>query len=163
MKYFISNVQEVFNQNWSKNTVLVKLCSILMTGLMLMLRLWPDFKAHLQKSLGYYQGWLLSYNTLKGMHACSVVSDSLWPQQTVANQAPQFMGFPRQEYWGRLPFPCLGDLPDPEIKPGSPVLTGKFFTTDHLSSPYYFKDSSKWKHMLVRRQNHLVRFSYFKL
>ena len=39
MKYFISNVQEVFNQNWSKNTVLVKLCSILMTGLMLMLRL----------------------------------------------------------------------------------------------------------------------------
>ena len=121
MKYFISNVQEVFNQNWSKNTVLVKLCSILMTGLMLMLRLWPDFKAHLQKSLGYYQGWLLSYNTLKGMHACSAVSDSLWPQQTVANQAPQFMWFPRQEYWGRLPFPCLGDLPDPGIKPGSPV------------------------------------------
>lgn len=37
MKYLISNVQEVFNveevfnQNWSKNTILVKLYSILMT------------------------------------------------------------------------------------------------------------------------------------
>lgn len=31
MKYLISNVQEVFNQNWSKNTILVKLYGILMT------------------------------------------------------------------------------------------------------------------------------------
>ena len=29
------------------------------------------------------------------------------------------MGFSRQEYWGRLPFPFLGDLPNPGIKPGS--------------------------------------------
>ena len=26
-------------------------------------------------------------------------------------QAPVSTGFPRQEYWGRLPFPTLGDLP----------------------------------------------------
>ena len=26
------------------------------------------------------------------------------------------MGFPRQEYWSRLPFPSPGDLPDPGIK-----------------------------------------------
>ena len=31
------------------------------------------------------------------------------------------MGFPRQEYWSVLPFPPLGDLPDPGIKPTSPV------------------------------------------
>ena len=35
---------------------------------------------------------------------------------TVACQAPLSMGFPRQEYWNGLPFPSLGDLPDPGIK-----------------------------------------------
>ena len=42
--------------------------------------------------------------------------------QTVAHQAPLFLGFPRQEYWSRLPFPSLGDCPHPGIKPMSPVL-----------------------------------------
>ena len=32
------------------------------------------------------------------------------------------MGFSRQEYWSGLPFPSLGDLPDPGIKPRSPAL-----------------------------------------
>ena len=35
---------------------------------------------------------------------------------TVASQAPLFMGFSRQEYWSRLPFPSPGDLPNPGIK-----------------------------------------------
>ena len=38
---------------------------------------------------------------------------------TVACQAPLSMGFPRQEYWSGLPFPSLGDLPDPGIQPAS--------------------------------------------
>ena len=32
------------------------------------------------------------------------------------------MEFSRQGYWSGLPFPSLGDLPDPEIKPVSPTL-----------------------------------------
>ena len=36
--------------------------------------------------------------------------------QIVAGQAPLSMGFPRQEYWSRLPFPSTGDLPDPGIE-----------------------------------------------
>ena len=32
------------------------------------------------------------------------------------------MGFSRQEYWSGLPFPSPGDLPDPEIEPGSLAL-----------------------------------------
>ena len=32
------------------------------------------------------------------------------------------MGFSRQEYWGELPFPSPGDLPDPGIKTRSPTL-----------------------------------------
>ena len=39
---------------------------------------------------------------------------------TVARQVPLSMGFCRQ-YWSRLPFPSPGDLPDPRIKPASPV------------------------------------------
>jgi len=31
------------------------------------------------------------------------------------------MGFSRQEYWNRLPFPSPGDLPNPETRLGSPA------------------------------------------
>ena len=41
---------------------------------------------------------------------------------TVAYQAPQSMGFSRQEYWSGVPFPSPGDLPNPGIQPGSPSL-----------------------------------------
>ena len=49
------------------------------------------------------------------------MSDSVTPW-TVAHQAPPSMGFSRQEYWSGLPFSSPGDLPDPEIEPGSPTL-----------------------------------------
>ena len=51
---------------------------------------------------------------------------------TVAHQAPLSMGFPRQEYWSRLPFPNKGDLPyqGTELASlGSPALAGRFVTT----------------------------------
>ena len=51
----------------------------------------------------------------------SVMSDSATPW-TMAHQAPLFMGFPRQEYWGGLPCPSPGDLLDPEKEPRSPAL-----------------------------------------
>ena len=31
------------------------------------------------------------------------------------------MGFFRQEYWSGLPFPTLGNLPDPDIEPTDPM------------------------------------------
>ena len=40
------------------------------------------------------------------------------------------MGFPTQEYWSGLPFPSLGDLPNPGIEPRSLVLAGRFFTAE---------------------------------
>ena len=40
----------------------------------------------------------------------------------VAYQAPPSMGFSRQEYWSGLPFPSLGDLPNPETEPRFPAL-----------------------------------------
>ena len=48
----------------------------------------------------------------------------------MAYEAPLSVGFPRQEDRGGLPFPSSGDLPDPGIKPESPVLAGRFFTTE---------------------------------
>ena len=39
---------------------------------------------------------------------------TLW---SIAHQAPLSMGFSRQEYWSRLPFPFLGDLPNPGVEP----------------------------------------------
>ena len=39
------------------------------------------------------------------------------------------MGFSFQEYQSGLPFPSPGDLPEPRIKPMSPALVGRFFTT----------------------------------
>ena len=47
---------------------------------------------------------------------------------TVARQTPLFMEFSRQEYWSGYPFPSLGDLPNPGVKPGSPAFAGGFFT-----------------------------------
>ena len=41
---------------------------------------------------------------------------------TIASQASWSMGFSRQEYWSRWPFPSPGDLPYPGIKPKSPAL-----------------------------------------
>ena len=48
----------------------------------------------------------------------------------IAHQASLSMGFPRQEYWSRLPFPSPGDLPDLGIEPESPSLAGGFFATE---------------------------------
>ena len=45
------------------------------------------------------------------------------------------VGFPRQEYWSRLPFATPGDLLDPGIKPRSPALASGFFTTEPLGKP----------------------------
>ena len=57
---------------------------------------------------------------------------TLWNLWTAACLAPLSMGFSRQEYWGGLPYPPPGDLPNPRIKATfltSPALAGRFFTT----------------------------------
>ena len=68
---------------------------------------------------------------------------TLW---SIVYQAPQPMGFSRQEYWSVLLCPPPGDLPNPEADPvslTSPALAGGFFTTSTASQNEcaYF---SKW-------------------
>ena len=62
---------------------------------------------------------------------------TLW---TVAHQAPLSVGFSRQEHWSGLPWPPLGDLPDPGFKPMflmSPALAVRFFTTSTTWEAHY--------------------------
>ena len=47
---------------------------------------------------------------------------------TIACQVPLSTGFSRLEYWGGLPFPSLGDLPNPGIEPRSLSLQADAFT-----------------------------------
>ena len=59
--------------------------------------------------------------------SCVLLFVTLW---TAAHQALLSMGFPRQEYWSRLPFPSCGDLPHPGIELASPAslaVAGGFF------------------------------------
>ena len=66
-------------------------------------------------------------NLVKTIVQCSSVQSlsRVWlfaTPWTVACQPPLSMGFSREEYWGGLPFPSPGDLPNPGIKPVSPAL-----------------------------------------
>ena len=45
------------------------------------------------------------------------------------------MGFSREEYWSGLPFPSLGDLPNPGIEPGSPALEADALTSEPPGKP----------------------------
>ena len=80
---------------------------------------------------------------------------NLW---TVANQAPPSMEFSRWEYWSELPCPPLGDLPDPGIKPTSPVtpaLQVDFFTAEPLGKPWKVYSTLKsycWLLRLISRE-----------
>ena len=64
----------------------------------------------------------------KSLQSCPTLCD---PNELhVACQDPLSMGFSRQKYWGGLPSPPPGDLPDPGIESPflvSPALPGRFF------------------------------------
>ena len=50
-------------------------------------------------------------------------------------QAPQFVGFFRQEYWSGLPFCFPGDFPDIGMEITSPALACGFSTTEPFGKP----------------------------
>ena len=53
-----------------------------------------------------------------------------------AHQASLAMGFSRQEYWSGWPFPSPENVPHQGIKPMSPALAGRFFTTEPPGKPF---------------------------
>ena len=72
------------------------------------------------------------------VHYCCLVaqlSSTLCDPMDCSLPASLSMGCPRQEYWRGLASPSPGDLPDPGIKPASPELAGRFFSTEPLGRP----------------------------
>ena len=81
---------------------------------------------------------------------------TLW---TVAYQAPQSMGFSRQEYWSGVPFPSPGDLPNPGIEPRSRALQADALLSELPGKPLLMGAVQiKWEKEIIRSSTH---FSYF--
>ena len=70
-----------------------------------------------------------------------VVGD-LVAKSCLTHQAPLSMGFTKQGYWNELPFPSVGDLPDPVIEPGPPVGSllhcRQILQLSHQGSPHIY-------------------------
>ena len=59
-------------------------------------------------------------------------------------------------YWSGSPFPSPGDLPNPGIKPTSPALASRFFTTEIPGKPmeyYSIIKRNEYESVLVRWMN----------
>ena len=72
------------------------------------------------------------------MLSCLFMSNS-GTSWTVACEAPLSMEFSRQVYWSELPFPSLGDLPNPgteHMSPDSLALQADSLPLSHLGSWY---------------------------
>ena len=76
------------------------------------------------------------------------VSDCSATPWTVGHQGPLSMGFSRQGYWSKLPFPSPGDLPNPGTELVSPVLPDSW-PLSHLGSLFKFSTQGlKSKHCI---------------
>ena len=58
------------------------------------------------------------------------------------------MEFFRQEYWSGVPFPSLGDLPDPGTEPGSPALQADSLLSEPQVKKSLFKCLSSLSKLL---------------
>ena len=72
--------------------------------------------------------WKIFFKSLRlkvYFNLCVIVAQlcpALCDPMNVAHQTPLSVEFSRQEYWSGLPFTSPADLPEPGIKPGSPIL-----------------------------------------
>ena len=75
------------------------------------------------------------------VHACSVAQSclTLYNPMDCSPAGSSVHGISQAEYWSGLPCPPPGDLPDPGIKPASPALAGRFFTTEPRRKPIPFR------------------------
>ena len=69
----------------------------------------------------------------------------------------------RQEYWSGLPFPPPGDLPDPGIKPASPALAGRFFTTELPGKPMDYPHETVYKLKALYDFFHIGYISWYEV
>ena len=113
---------------------------------------WPYSTSHLSLQLlavattcwnGYTSLlWTHLWLKISGVRAWSLSHVWLFAAAwTIAHQAPLSMEFSRQEYWNGLSFPTPGDLSNPGFKLASPVLEGRFLTSEPPGKPYDTRNS----------------------
>ena len=83
----------------------------------------------------------------------ALMSNSTTPL-TVAHQAPLSTGFPRQEYWNRLPFPPPGDLSDPGKLPSFSLRPPQTIPSLFTSLTFSFWNTNTKMSQLSAHQNH---------
>ena len=106
----------------------------------------------------YMYGWvpllfIWNFHNIVNQLCTCVLShfSSVWLCNLMDCQTSLFVGFSRQEYWSGLPCSPPGGLPDPWIKPRSPVspaLAGRFFATSTSWKAligYTLIQNKKWK------------------
>ena len=69
-----------------------------------------------KKPIKFIKFWVVRGHVL--VFSCIQLFAALW---TRPHEAPLSKGFFRQQYWSGLPFPLLGDRPNPRIEPTYPV------------------------------------------
>ena len=71
---------------------------------------------------------------------------------TVAYQAPPSMEVSRQEYWSGLPFPSPEDLPNPGIKPRSPMFQADALPSEPLGKSLHSKTNYQCGTMVLQKE-----------
>ena len=66
------------------------------------------------------------------------------------------MEFFRQEYWSGVPFPSLGDLPDPGTEPGSPALQADSLLSEPQVKKNLFKCLSSLSKLLSLSSSFII-------
>ena len=105
------------------------------------------------KNTGVGCNFLLQCMKVKSQSEVTQSCPLLATSWTAAYKAPPSMGFSRQEYWGGLPFPSPGGLPNPGIEPRSPALQADTLPSEPPGKPsghlIYVKESknilTQWK------------------
>ena len=83
--------------------------------------------------------WQCACHYINSCSCVCVLSHVFTTSWTVACWASLSVGFSKQEYWSRLPFPPPGDLPDlgKPTSLTSPALAGRFFATSATRKALY--------------------------
>ena len=93
-----------------------------------------------------------SRNNFLQIHSCcccliSWSHPGLATPWTKTHRAPLSMGFPRRKYWRGLPFPSLGDRPDPGVEPASRALQVDSLPLSHQGNPH--SCCCKWQNFIL--------------
>ena len=89
---------------------------------------WTNYLIIIEPALFLFEHCKICMYRHINMHMCLYACQSLNHVQffltprIMAHKTPLSMEFSKQEYCSGLPFPLLGDLPDPSIELGSPAL-----------------------------------------